>query len=295
MKQASATLAILLLLVGCKSNKPYMASGTFEATEVIVSAEGNGRLLDFNIWEGDSVSTDRQIGTIDTIQLFLKRMQLVQTGRSTDNRKQDVPKQIAAIKQQIATQERELSRFQQLYKNNAATRKQVEDIEAQIEVLRKQLAAQQSTLTLNNKALTEDMGSIDIQIAQLDDQLQKCKIHSPITGTILAKYMQEGELATVGKPLFKVADLNNIFLRAYITADQVTQLTIGQQVKIRADWDESGERLYDGIVTWIAGKSEFTPKTVLTRNERANSVYAVKIAVKNDGYLKIGMYGEVVE
>ena len=286
------SFAILLSSCG-RGNGDYDASGVFETTEVIVSAEANGKIMQFDITEGQLLDAGREIGYIDTVQLYLKKMQLLANMKSVKTRYTDVPRQIAATKQQIATQRNELKRFENLVKSNAANQKQVDDINAQILVLERQLAAQTETLENSNRGVSEESTGLDIQVAQLNDQLQKSIITSPIKGTVLSKYAEQGELATQGRVLFKIADMDNMFLRAYITSGQLTEVKIGQQVRVFADFGEKDMKEYAGTITWISDKSEFTPKTIQTRDERANLVYAVKIAVKNDGYLKKGMYGEL--
>lgn len=284
----------LSLTAACgNGNGDYDASGTFESTEIIVSAEANGKIMRFNVEEGDLLKDGQEVGYIDTVQLYLKKMQLLTSVKSVQSRRSDIAKQIAATKEQIAKAEKEKKRNENLLKSNAATQKQVDDIDSQLAVLQKQLAAQISTLQNGNQSVTEESSAMEIQVAQVEDQLQKSHIISPINGTVLSKYAEAGELATQGKPLFKIADIENMYLRAYIIADQLTQMKLGQEVKVFADYGEDGKREYTGKVTWISDKAEFTPKTIQTRDERANLVYAVKIAVKNDGYLKIGMYGEV--
>ena len=284
----------LSLTAACgNGNGDYDASGTFESTEIIVSAEANGKIMRFNVEEGDLLKDGQEVGYIDTVQLYLKKMQLLTSVKSVQSRRSDIAKQIAATKEQIAKAEKEKKRNENLLKSNAATQKQVDDIDSQLAVLQKQLAAQISTLQNSNQSVTEESSAMEIQVAQVEDQLQKSHIISPINGTVLSKYAEAGELATQGKPLFKIADIENMYLRAYIIADQLTQMKLGQEVKVFADYGEDGKREYTGKVTWISDKAEFTPKTIQTRDERANLVYAVKIAVKNDGYLKIGMYGEV--
>lgn len=286
--------ASLLALSACGNGKgDYDASGTFEATEVIVSSEANGKILQFHVEEGQQLTADKEVGCIDTLQLYLKKMQLLASGKAVANKSMDINKQIAATKEQISKAEYERKRTENLLKENAATGKQIDDIDSQIAVLKKQLEAQISILQRGNASVTEESSAYEIQVAQLEDQLRKCHITSPINGTVLAKYAEAGELATQGKPLFKVADVQNMFLRAYITADQLSQLKLGDKVKVFSDLGEDARREYEGVITWISDKSEFTPKTIQTRDERANLVYAVKIAVKNDGYLKIGMYGEM--
>jgi HlyD family secretion protein len=287
-------VAMLLLLSACgNKNDDYDASGIFEATEVIVSSQGNGELMEFNIMEGQDVEAGKPIGYIDTIQLYLKKMQLLANIKSVGSREYSVSKQVASIQQQIATQKNEQKRYENLIKSNAANQKQLDDINAQIALLEKQLIAQKETLENNNRGVSEESTGLEVQIAQIEDQIKKSIISSPIDGTVLSKYAEQGELAAQGRALFKVADIANMNLRVYITADQLTSLKIGQQVKVFADQGKSDRKEYPGTVIWISDKAEFTPKTIQTRDERANLVYAVKVAVKNDGYIKKGMYGEI--
>lgn len=286
--------SIILLLTACgKGNGDYDASGVFETTEVIVSAEANGKIMQLNFIEGQQVEQGKPLGYIDTVQLYLKKMLLLTNTSAVKSGRVDVPRQIAAIKQQIATQKNEQKRFENLVKANAANQKQLDDINAQILVLERQLTAQTELLENSNKNISEQSSGLEVQVAQINDQIQKSIISSPINGTILSKYAEQGELATQGRALFKVADIEHMFLRAYITASQLTQVKIGQAVKVYADFGEKEMKEYSGTITWISDKSEFTPKTIQTRDERANLVYAVKVAVKNDGYLKYGMYGEL--
>lgn len=293
MNRIGIIIASLVFLYSCgKSNEQYDASGTFEATEIMVSSEANGKILQFGAQEGELLQPGNEVVLIDTLQLFLKKQQLLASINALQSRRPEVNKQIAAVQQQIATAKTEKQRAENLVKANAANQKMLDDINAQIMVLEKQLAAQKSTLDISNRGISEDVATMEIQVAQLDDQLLKCRIASPINGTLLVKYAQVGELAMPGKALFKVADMESMILRAYITSDQLTQLKIGQTVKVFADFGE-GTREYSGTISWVSGKAEFTPKTIQTKDERANLVYAVKIAVKNDGYLKIGMYGQV--
>ncbi len=287
-------LCTILLLSACNNqNGEYDASGIFEATEVIVSSQGNGELMEFNIMEGQKVEAGKQVGYVDTIQLYLKKMQLLANIKSVGSREYNVSKQVASIQQQIATQKNEQKRYENLIKSNAATQKQLDDINAQIALLEKQLIAQKETLENNNRGISEESSGLEIQIAQIEDQIKKSIISSPINGTVLSKYAEQGELATQGRVLFKVADIANMNLRVYITADQLTSLKIGQQVKVCADIGRSDRKEYPGTVIWISDKAEFTPKTIQTRDERANLVYAVKVAFKNDGFIKKGMYGEI--
>ena len=213
--------------------------------------------------------------------------------KAVESRHYNVSRQIASIQQQITTQKTEQKRYENLIKSNAANQKQLDDINAQIALLEKQLVAQKETLENNNRSVTSESLGLLAQVSQIEDQIEKSIIASPIDGTILSKYAEAGELATHGRALFKVADIANMHLRVYITADQLTSLKIGQQVKVYADQGKSDRKEYQGTITWISDKAEFTPKTIQTRDERANLVYAVKIAVKNDGLIKKGMYGEI--
>ena len=263
-------LALCAGATACGGNKNgYDASGTFEATEVIVSSEANGRITSFGVEEGRRLAAGQTVGTVDSVQLYLKKLQLQKQLGATRSRTSDIGKQIAATQQQIATQQREKRRVENLLKADAANTKQLDDIDAQIAVLEKQLAAQLSTLENSNRGVNEESSAIEIQVAQIEDQLAKCRIVNPIDGTVLVK------------------------LRAYITSGQLTGLKLGDKVRVFADSGDKGSREYDGEVIWISDKAEFTPKTIQTRDERANLVYPVKIAVHNDGLLKIGMYADV--
>ena len=284
----------VLSLSACNNKKGvFDASGIFETTEVIVSAKGNGEILQFLVEEGQVVDAETSLGVIDTMQLYLKKEQLQAGIRAMNSRKVSVSRQIAALQEQIAKQKMEQRRFETLVNQHAATQKQLDDIISALATLEKQLAAQTETLHNANNSLANEQESLVVQIAQIDDQIKNSIIKSPISGYILSKYSQPGELAAYGRPLFKVADLNKMFLRAYITAGQLTQIKLGQTVTVLSDLGESDRKEYQGTVAWISDKAEFTPKTIQTRDERANLVYAVKIAVKNDGYIKKGMYGEV--
>ncbi len=287
-------IALFLLLAACgNSDREYDASGVFETDEVIVSARGTGELIQFNLEEGQNVIAGEQLGYIDTVQLHLQKLQLQANIQAIESRHYNIAKQIASIQQQIATQKKEQSRYRKLVEANAANQKQLDDIDAQITLLEKELEAQTETLENNNKSIAGESSGIKAQIALINDQIEKNIVTSPISGTVLSKYAEQGELAAQGRALFKVADIEDMKLRAYITADQLTGLTIGQSVKVYADEGISGRKEYPGTIIWISDKAEFTPKTIQTRDERANLVYAVKIAVKNDGYIKKGMYGEL--
>lgn len=287
-------IGMAALLTACGNNNGnYDASGIFETTEVIVSAKANGEIMRFDIEEGEDVTPQKVIGYIDTMQLALKKEQLLATRTATDSRVLSENQQLASLRQQIANQQQERKRFEELVKADAATQKQLDDINYQIEVLEKQLAATQEQISSSNNSLTNQSTSIEAQLAQIEDQIRNSIITSPIRGTVLTKYTEPGEYAAPGRALFKVSDVEHMKLRAYITADQLTALKIGQKVKVYADRGKDERKEYEGTVTWISDKAEFTPKTIQTRDERANLVYAVKVEVHNDGLIKRGMYGEV--
>lgn len=293
MKRSFAYPLLVLLAASCvEGNKAYDASGVFESTEVTVSAEGNGKILSLDIQEGDRLEAGQIVGCIDTVQLHLSEVQLEASRRAVGSGWLDISRQIAALESQIGKQRQELDRFTKLEKAGASNRKQVEDIQAQIETLERQLAAQES-LNSSNRNVSGQADALEAQIEQIRDRIRKCVITSPVAGTVLAKYSEAGEFAALGRALFKVADIDNIRLRAYITADQLTTLKLGQQVRVFADQGSSGRKEYAGTLIWISDKAEFTPKTIQTRDERANLVYAVKIAVENDGLIKLGMYGDI--
>ena len=290
----SSLLVLALAITSCgKGNKAYDASGVFESTEVTVSAEGNGKIMSLDLQEGDRLEAGAVVGCIDTVQLYLSKIQLEASRRAVGSGRLNISRQIAALESQIAKQRQELDRFTKLEQAGASNRKQVDDIQAQLDILERQLAAQKESLQNTNSNVSGQADALEAQMAQLEDRIRKCVITSPVSGTVLAKYSEAGELAVQGRALFKVADLESIRLRAYITADQLTNIKLGQAVKVYADQGTSGRKEYDGTLIWISDKAEFTPKTIQTRDERANLVYAVKIAVKNDGLIKLGMYGEV--
>lgn len=295
MKTSTFLLIGAVVLLNACNNRDgdYDASGIFETTEVVVSAKGNGEIVRLDLEEGETVTPQTPLGCIDTTQLYLKKVQLTASRKSTDSKRLNENRQLATIRQQIAIQQREKERYEKLVQANAANRKQLDDINYQIEVLEKQLAATAEQLLSSNSSLSNQSTSFDAQLAQLNDQIKNCLIASPIKGTILTKYAERGEYATPGKALFKVADTEAMKLRAYLTADQLTGLKLGQPVKVYADQGKAGRKEYPGTVTWISDKAEFTPKTIQTRDERSNLVYAVKVAVHNDGYIKQGMYGEI--
>lgn len=322
MKKILIMASVALLITACgKKEKAFDATGTFEATEVTVSAKAMGELKSFDVTEGLTLESGSLVGHIDTYQLVLKKQQLetqrgqlaaskrqMASNRSATNSQQlDLNKQLSSIQQQIANAQRERQRYAELVKDGAVPRKQLDDIDNQIKVLNRQLEATRDQIRSNNAALAEQgkgiaaqMDGIDSQVAgidaqqrQLDDQIANADIVAPIQGTVLEKYVEQGEYVTTGKPLFKMANVDQMFIRAYVTSAQLQQIKVGQPCKVFADYGNGQKKEYAGTITWISSRSEFTPKTILTDDERADLVYAVKIAFQNDGFVKIGMYGEV--
>lgn len=294
MKQYITFLSLITLpfFYACNGNKfENDASGTFEATEVIVSAEVNGKIEQFFIQEGDILDKNQDVGYIDSTQLYLKKKQLIASGKIILARRPDIGKQIASLNEQIEKEEFEKKRTEQLLKSNAATQKQLDDINSRIIVLKGQLSAQMNTLSTTVNSLNEESSSVQVQIEQIEDYLEKSHIKNPIAGTVLTKYVEEKEMVTEGTPLYKIADTKNLFLRAYVIYEQIEKIKLGQEVTVSIN---QTQKTYKGTVSWISDKAEFTPKTIQTKDERENLVYAIKIAVKNtDDQIKIGMYGDV--
>lgn len=294
MKNQIVILLLAAILSSCNNkNNLYDASGTFESTEIIVSAQANGQLMAFTVNEGDTLSAGAAVGYVDSMQLHLTRLQLLENQKAILAGRPDVQSQIDATQKQIDHTLLDKQRIENLVKGNVATQKQLDDVNSKLAVLQAQLAAQKSALNNTTSTLNEQSNAVTAQLALITDQLKKCVIVNPINGTVLASYANAGEVTAMGKPLYKIADLSAMELKAYITGDQFAKVKLGQKVNALVDDGTGKYRTYDGEVVWISNKAEFTPKTIQTKNERANLVYAIKIKVKNDGYLKIGMYGEV--
>jgi HlyD family secretion protein len=294
MKKIMILASVALVMAACGGNeKEYDATGTFEATETTVFAEQSGQLMTFSVNEGDNIEANKEVGLIDTTQVWLKIQQLGATKEVYQSQKPDMEAQIATTRQQLAKAQQEEQRYRELVADGAAPSKMLDDATNQVKVLQKQLAAQQSALTTSTRSLDKQMAATDVQVSQLRDQLSKCHITAPTRGTVLEKYVERGEFVAVGKPLFKIADTEDMYMRAYVTSAQLQNIKLGQKVKVFADYGDGQKKEYDGTISWISSRSEFTPKTILTDDERADLVCAVKVAIKNDGYVKIGMYGEV--
>lgn len=297
MKSILLKIVLILftgLLISCSNkNGKFDATGTFESEEVIVSSEAMGKLLKFEVEEGMTLKKDQIVGLVDTTQLYLKKKQLQSTIKSVLSKQPDIPTQLAAIKEQIATAEREKNRIENLVSSDAATTKQLDDINSQLEVLNKQYDATKSSLTITKQGIQSETFPLIAQVEQIQDQINKSIIKNPIDGTVLTRYAKQDEITSSGKALYKIADLSEMILRAYINGDQLGQVKLDQKVKVYVDKGNGKQKELEGEVYWVSSKAEFTPKTIQTKDERANLVYAIKVRVKNDGYVKIGMYGEV--
>lgn len=283
-----------ILLSSCSdSDHLFDASGSFEAEEIIISSEASGTIRALDLNEGQVLKPNQRIGYIDSTQLHLKKRQLIAQRAAVLGKKPDIALQLAALKEQLKSAERDQSRIKSLVESDAATSQQLDDINSRVDMIRDQIRAQQSSLEISSNSLSNESAPLSIQIEQLEDQLSKCNIINPISGTVLTRYARIHEMTSPGKPLYKIADLSTITLRMYVTGDQLPGISLGQEVKVHTDDGTGGYKEYEGVISWINDQAEFTPKTIQTKDERANKVYAVKVRVKNDGYLKIGMYGEV--
>lgn len=288
------TLLILFAFLGCSNDKDGAdAYGNFETTEVIVSAEASGKIIELKLDEGVKLTFGEVIGSIDTTQLVLKRDQLLASIQALKAKLADVQTQVDVLEQQKENVITNKTRIEKLYKDSAATKKQLDDITSQLDVINKQIVATRTQLSTQNRGILAEQSPLEAQIAQINDQISKSIIKSPIKGTIIEKYVEQGEFATTGKPLFKIADLENMNLRAYVSGTQLPNVKIGQKVKVLFDKNKTENQSEEGEIIWISDKSEFTPKIIQTKEERVNLVYAIKVRVHNDGRIKIGMPGEV--
>jgi HlyD family secretion protein len=285
--------AVLMLLSACTQKTKFDASGTFETEETVISAEGTGRIKEFKIEEGQTLKAGDYIGFIDTAQLSFNKMNMEAQITAGLSKRPDIAAQLASLKVQLETAKREQNRIANLVKADAATQKQLDDQTSQVAEVQKQIDAQMSTLDISTQSINKETVPIQALIKQMNDQIQKCYLINPINGTVLAKYARLDEEATPGKPLYKIADVSSLLLRAYITDDQFNKVKLNQQVKVLVDNGPDKYKEYAGTITWVSDKAEFTPKTIQTKDERANLVWPIKIKVINDGYLKIGMYADV--
>lgn len=295
MKKTLIILSATILLASCAGEEnAFDATGTFEAKEIIVSTGVGGKIIQLKAEEGDSLSANAIVGTIDTTQLYLKKLQLQAQIKAVLSKQPDINSQIAGLQEQIKTANTEKIRIDNLVAAGVGTQKQADDIRSQITVLQKQLDAQQTALQITSQSIYQEVAPLTLQIAQVDDQLVQSAILNPVKGTVLTLYAEQGEFTTPGKAIYKIADLSTMTLRAYISGAQLAQIKIGQQVTVKIDNGEKNYTELPGTIYWISEKAEFTPKTIQTKEERANLVYAIKVKVPNNGQIKIGMYGELI-
>jgi HlyD family secretion protein len=308
MRKSILFLSLMIALSSCKNSKNnFDAAGVFEADEVLVSPEVTGRILSLNIEEGMTIDSNFLAASIDTTNVVLQINQLKASINALQEKTNDLlptidvlEQQLVVQKQQLASLERDKVRFTNLLQANATTEKKLDDINTQvlvlkdqIEVTKKQIVQQRSLINTQNRGILSERNPLEKKQDQLKDQLSKCSVRNPVAGTVLIKYAEAGEIISAGKPLYKLANISSVNLRAYITGDQLGEVKLGQQVKVMVDAGADKYKEYKGTITWIADKAEFTPKTIQTKDERANLVYATKVKVQNDGFLKLGMYGEV--
>lgn len=286
---------VIFTIYSCNSGKNGAdAYGVFEATEIIVSSENNGKLLYFDVEEGKTYQKGEEVGCIDTFQLYLQIKQLESSIKAAMARRPDMPTQVRALQEKLTTLEKEQLRVANLVEANAASTKQLDDINSEINITRSQIEATKSSLNMQSQSILEEVEAMRFQKLQLEDAFAKCKIKAPITGSVLKKYIEPNELVFQGKPLFKIADLTNMFIKVYVTEDMLSSLKLEQPAEIRMDAQEGSQKTFMGKISWISPKAEFTPKMIQTKKERVNLVYAVRIAFENDGSAKIGMPGDVV-
>ena len=294
MKKIFQFTAIALTIASCSDkNGAYDASGTFEATEVKIASEATGIVKQFNVSEGETLGIGQYLGYVDSTQLYLKKRQLEAQIQVLLAKKPNIAIQLSSLEEQLRQAKREQQRIQNLVSGKAAPQKMLDDANSQVDIIENQIKAQKSTLSINTASLVNETEPLQLQIRQLNDQLEKCKIINKVKGTVLTKFAEENEMANVGTSLYTIANLDTLTLRAYITGEQLPKVKIGQKAQVLIDDPSEEYKTYDGVVEWISHKAEFTPKTIQTKAERAHLVYAIKIKVPNDGYLKIGMYGEV--
>ena len=292
---AALAAAALLSAAGCGMREPdYDACGQINATEVIVSAESSGRIISFSVTEGDRLKAGECAGQIDSVQTWLQKEELLCRKKSAEVKLVDMECQTRAQYARLENLKNELKRSRDLLEKDAGTQKQVDDLESEINILEGQIAAAEQNYSQNNESVRAEMATLDVQIAQAGDKLRKCRIIAPVSGTVLEKYAEEGESVTSGRQLFKIADMDNLYVKAYFSSARLADLHVGDTVKVIPDDGTAKPAEYEGRVTWISDEAEFTPKNIQTRDERADLVYAVKVAVRNDGGLRLGMYAYVV-
>ncbi len=290
MKKQYILIATFLLgtLLSCSNGEKADGYGNFEATEIIVSSEANGKLEFLNLEEGQIIEKGAVIALVDTLQLYLNKQQMLASKETVASKSGGVWSQVSVLNEQLQTAKLEQQRIQKMFADKAATQRQLDVANSQADVLKKQI----QNVETQNAPIVNEVKAIEAKVAQINDQIAKSKITNPISGTVLTKFAEPGEIVSFGKPLYKIANMDEMTLRVYISETQLANIKIGQQVTVKID---SGEEMkdYEGSISWISASAEFTPKIIQTKEERVNLVYAVKVNVKNDGSLKIGMPAEM--
>lgn len=290
-----AAAAVLLTTVAChEREREFDACGQVDATEVVVSAENSGKIMWLNVDEGDRLEKGELVGYLDTVPTFLQKRELEERKEGAKTKVVDIERQLRAQYANLENLKTDYERYRTLLSKDAGTQKQVDDLAAQIKIAESDIAAQRQTYEKNNGNIRKEMDVYDVQVAQKADLLKKCYVTSPINGTVLTKYAEEGETVTSGKSLFKIANLDDVFVRAYFSTKQLSDIKLGDKVQVVAEDGTDNPRTYEGVIRWISDEAEFTPKNIQTKDEQADLVYATKVAVKNDGFLRIGMYAYVL-
>ena len=290
-----AAAAVLLTTVAChEREREFDACGQVDATEVVVSAENSGKIMWLNVDEGDRLEKGELVGYLDTVPTFWQKRELEERKEGAKTKVVDIERQLRAQYANLENLKTDYERYRTLLSKDAGTQKQVDDLAAQIKIAESDIAAQRQTYEKNNGNIRKEMDVYDVQVAQKADLLKKCYVTSPINGTVLTKYAEEGETVTSGKSLFKIANLDDVFVRAYFSTKQLSDIKLGDKVKVVAEDGTDNPRTYEGVIRWISDEAEFTPKNIQTKDEQADLVYATKVAVKNDGFLRIGMYAYVL-
>ncbi len=289
MKKLIIIIIASISVISCKNtNERADGYGNFEATEITVSSESNGKIEFLNLEEGATLEAQAQVGLIDTLQLYLSKQQLVASKNTISSKSANVLSQKSVLNEQLKSAQIERNRVRSMFEENAATKRQVDEVDGRVKVIE----AQMRSVGTQNAPIVSDLKSIDVQIEKINDQIQKSRITNPIKGTVLTKYAEAGEITAFGKPLYKIADMSEMTLRVYVSEIQLSEINIGQEVNVKIDGAKE-MKSFKGTISWIAAQAEFTPKIIQTKEERVNLVYAVKVKIKNDGSLKIGMPAEM--
>lgn len=289
MNRTIIILILISVLSSCNNNNQKAdAYGNFEATEITISSETNGKIIQLDIAEGETISKGKMVALIDTVALQLKKEQLEVAKSVIYTKSKGVLSQISVLNAQKETANINKKRAENLLADKVGNQKQLDDVTGQIHVINQQIRS----IETQNAGVVNEAKKLDAQIREIDNQLSKCKILNPVEGTVLVKYAEANEITSFGRPLYKIADMTSMEFKGYVSEPQMANLQVGQEVALKIDMVD-GMKDYSGIISWIASEAEFTPKIIQTKEERVNLVYAIKVHVKNDGSLKIGMPGEM--